>query len=225
MLTINPNAPALWLHTNACGDFTLLHRDAWEKIRGYAEFEMFSLHLDSLGIATAHHSGFRETWFPPPAVCYHIEHALGSGLTQENHAPLFERIEQQGISWFDYEVIEHLLKEKVPSPFNTEKWGLRDISLDETICTREGLKIQRVPKSLQTDPYASVTALQPQLNTDRYFRKALKHLTQPLASVQARAVEDDSKKSSKTNGDIEQFTQQVSSWFRKGIAELSRIPK
>src|SRR5262249_37142431 len=36
------------LHTNACGDFTLLSRDAWFRLRGYAELDVFSMHLDSL---------------------------------------------------------------------------------------------------------------------------------------------------------------------------------
>ena len=57
--------PPLWLHLNACGDFTLLHRDAWAKILGYAEFEMFSMHLDSFGMVTAHFSGFHEIWLAP----------------------------------------------------------------------------------------------------------------------------------------------------------------
>ena len=95
-LVAKASIPSLWLHLNACGDFTLLHRDAWAKIGGYAEFEMYSMHLDSIGVVTAHLSGFRETWFPPPAVCFHIEHAVGSGYTAENPAALFERIEAKG---------------------------------------------------------------------------------------------------------------------------------
>ena len=130
----------------ACGDFTLLHRDGWAKIGGYAEFEMFSLHLDSLGVVTAHLSGFREAWLPPPAVCFHIEHALGSGLTPENQAPMFERIERQGIGWLDFFVIEPFLNEmceKREIEFNTEAWGLRDIPLDETVCSREGIEVRK----------------------------------------------------------------------------------
>ena len=117
----------MWLHLNACGDFTLLHRDAWAKIGGYAEFETFSLHLDSLGMVTAHFSGFRETWLPPPAVCFHIEHAIGSGFTPENQAPMFERLERQGIGWLDFNVVEPLLDEmqdKRAIKFNTESVGI-----------------------------------------------------------------------------------------------------
>ncbi|PWU07456.1 MAG: hypothetical protein C5B47_06160 [Verrucomicrobia bacterium] len=235
-LTINSNAPALWLHTNGCGDFTLLHRDAWKKIRGYAEFEMFSLHLDSLGIATAHHAGIRETWFPPPAVCYHIEHALGSGLTQENQTPLFERIEQQGISWFDYDVIKPLLNEKQPFQFNTEKWGLRDIPLDETVCTCQGFRIQNVPSALQAAPYAAVTALHPELNTDRYFRNTLRHLSEHLqiqlrSRMQSKAAKIQMIRQILENINkewgfkLQQFSQRILGRLGKVVRRLSSIRK
>ena len=36
------------LHTNACGDFTLLSAADWANLRGYSELEVFSMHLDSL---------------------------------------------------------------------------------------------------------------------------------------------------------------------------------
>jgi len=155
----------IYLHLNGCGDFTLLHRDAWAKIGGYAEFEMFSLHLDSLGLVTAHLAGFRETWFPPPAVCFHIEHAIGSGYTAGNQAPMFERIERQGIGWFDLNVIESLfeeMREKWTLELNTDAWGMHDIPLDETVCTREGIKVQKMPEAFQPDRYAPVTAIRPQ---------------------------------------------------------------
>jgi hypothetical protein len=178
-LVAKADVPPLWLHLNACGDFTLMHRDGWAKIGGYAEFETFSLHLDSLGVVTAHLSGFREAWLPPPAVCFHIEHALGSGLTPENQAPMFERIERQGIGWLDFNVIEPFLdemREKRLIEFNTDAWGLRDIPLDETVCTRERIEVRKVPEALQADRYAPVTAIRPEINADRPFRVALKRL-------------------------------------------------
>ena len=45
------------LHTNACGDFQLIARDDWFALRGYPEFDGFSLHIDSLFEHAAHHSG------------------------------------------------------------------------------------------------------------------------------------------------------------------------
>ncbi|MDF1664085.1 MAG: hypothetical protein P1V97_20115, partial [Planctomycetota bacterium] len=35
------------LHTNACGDFTMLSKEKWLAILGYPELEMYSMHIDS----------------------------------------------------------------------------------------------------------------------------------------------------------------------------------
>jgi hypothetical protein len=179
VLTAKASMPLIGLHLNACGDFTLMHRDGWAKIGGYPEFEMYSFHIDSIGAVTAHLSGFRESWLPPPAVCFHIEHAVGSGFDGKNQSSLFERLEQQGISWFDYRVIEPLMDEiweKRGIEFNTEAWGLRDIPLEETVCTRERIEVLKVPETLQADRYAPVTAIRPEWNADQPFRIALRRL-------------------------------------------------
>jgi hypothetical protein len=192
-LVAKESIPFYCLHLAMPGDFTLLHRDAWAAIRGYAEFEMFPLHIDTLGVVAAHLAGFRETWFPPPAVCFHIEHAIGSGYTPENPAPMFERIERAGISWFDFSVIEPFIdemREKRMLDFNMDAWGLRDLHLDETVCTRERLEVRKVPASLQADRYAPVTALRPQFNSDLLFRVALRRLAETKArseNAEARA--------------------------------------
>ncbi|PWU07774.1 MAG: hypothetical protein C5B47_05630 [Verrucomicrobia bacterium] len=181
-LTAKPDVPLRWLHLDACGDFALLHRNGWQEIHGYAEFELFSLHIDSLGLMAAHRSRLYEAWFPPPAVCYHINHAYDSGFDPLNPKPMFERLEKQGISWLDFEVIQPLLKEKQFMQFNTEKWGLRDIPLDETLCTRHKLEIRKVPASLQAAPFAPVTALRPEFSADQHLRNAIKQLKQKLKS-------------------------------------------
>ena len=65
------------LHTNACGDFTLLHRGFWRQLRGYPEFDSYSFHLDSILCYAAHFGGARELVLEPPMVAYHIEHSGG----------------------------------------------------------------------------------------------------------------------------------------------------
>jgi hypothetical protein len=92
---------------------------------------------------------------------------------------MFERIERQGIGWLDFNVIEPFLdemREKRLIEFNTEGWGLRDIPLDETVCTRERIEVRKVPEALQADRYAPVTAIRPEINADRPFRVALRSL-------------------------------------------------
>ncbi len=47
------------LHTNACGDFLLMHRDAWAKIQGYPEVQTY-FHLDNYGVVNAACIGLRQ---------------------------------------------------------------------------------------------------------------------------------------------------------------------
>ena len=226
-LLAKASIPLLWLHLNACGDFTLLHRDAWTKIGGYAEFETFSLHLDSIGVVTAHLSGIRETWFPPPAVCFHIEHSIGSGLTPENQAPMFERIERQGIGWFDYNVIEVFLeemREKKTLEFNTDAWGLRDILLDETVCTRERIEVRKVPEALQADRYAPVTAIRPEFNADLPFRVALRRLIHvfeeraEVAETWKKAAEERAEVAETWKKAAEERAENAEAWAKADLA-------
>ncbi len=45
------------LHSNACGDFTLLSKQRWFRICGYPEWEVYSFHLDTLGLYAARIDG------------------------------------------------------------------------------------------------------------------------------------------------------------------------
>ena len=56
----HPSVRRTLLHTNACGDFTLLHRDVWFALRGYPEWPMYSMHLDSVPRRT---TGGHASWF------------------------------------------------------------------------------------------------------------------------------------------------------------------
>lgn len=142
VLVTGAEAPHNGLHLNACGDFTLLHRDGWERVGGYAEFETYSLHIDSLGVLAAHYSGFQETWFEPPAVCFHIEHSLGSGYTEVQASSLFERLSEQGIGWLDYQELKLLFlrmqREQDALQFNGPNWGFPEVRLREVRCGEAG---------------------------------------------------------------------------------------
>ena len=46
------------LHTNACGDFTLLSQQGWSAVSRVPELKLFSMHLDSLLLYPAHYAGF-----------------------------------------------------------------------------------------------------------------------------------------------------------------------
>ena len=50
---------------------------------------------------------------------------------------------RQGIGWFDFNVIDSFfeeMREKRMLELNTDAWGLRDIPLDETVCTVPSIK-------------------------------------------------------------------------------------
>jgi len=132
-----PAAHANFVHTNACGDFTLLAREHWFDLRGYPEFDLFSMNLDSIFCIAAHHGGAPELVLPDPMRIYHIEHATGSGWTPEGQAKLFERIRARGLSFVDNEEVlvwaSQMKRFNSPMIFNHDNWGMADFELKETV--------------------------------------------------------------------------------------------
>jgi len=126
---------AVYLHTNACGDFTLLAREHWLDLRGYPEFDLFSMNIDSVFCFAAHHGGAPEEFLPDPMRIYHIEHATGSGFTPEGQAKLFERIAAKGMSWITYQQVldwaSQMRSLERPIIFNGKEWGFAGIELPE----------------------------------------------------------------------------------------------
>jgi hypothetical protein len=123
------------LHTNACGDFTLLAREHWLDLRAYPEFDLFSMNIDSVFCYSAHYGGAPEEVLPDPIRIYHIEHAAGSGWTPEGQTALFERVRSKGMSWIDYhELIDwarQMSRLRLPMIFNRDDWGLANEDLRE----------------------------------------------------------------------------------------------
>jgi hypothetical protein len=133
-----PGAKApVFVHTNACGDFTLMAREHWFDLRGYPEFDLFSMNLDSVLCVAAHHGGAREQMLSEPMRIYHIEHGTGSGWTPEGQAKLFERIRARGLSFVDNEEVlvwaAQMNRLNSPMVFNHENWGLAEYDLKETV--------------------------------------------------------------------------------------------
>jgi hypothetical protein len=128
-------APA-FLHTNGCGDFTLLARERWFDLRAYAEFDFFSMNLDSLFCFAAHHGGAPEAVLPDPLRIYHIEHGKGSGWTPEGQKKLFDRIAALGLPMLDNDAVLQMAQQMrrldAPMIFNSDNWGLVDFDLPET---------------------------------------------------------------------------------------------
>jgi len=126
-----------FLHTNGCGDFTLLAREKWFDLRGYPEWDIFSMNIDSVFCFSAHYAGAREEVLSEPMRIYHIEHGSGSGWTPEGQKSLFDRIAAKGIPILDNEDVlqwgAQMRRLNSPMIFNHEAWGLADVSFDETV--------------------------------------------------------------------------------------------
>jgi hypothetical protein len=114
---------AAQLHTNGSGDFTLLSREDWLDLRGYPEFPIWPLHIDSLFCYAAHHAGMREIILRAPLRIFHIEH------------PVEDPDESNGVGRFqDHNVVkwvDQMRRFNAPVIFTRENWGLADVELPE----------------------------------------------------------------------------------------------
>jgi hypothetical protein len=125
-------------HTNACGDFELMARDKWLAMRGYPEYQGYSMHLDSLLLLGAVATGLvKEEILPYPMRHFHIEHSAGSGFTPEGELKLYEGLARRGIPFLLWDEVEHMVETLRHSQgrhnFNGEAWGLAPFELKETI--------------------------------------------------------------------------------------------
>lgn len=135
-------ADPVFLHTNTCGDFTLMEREHWFDLRGYPEFDLYSFHIDSVLCYAAHHGGAPEVMLREPFRIYHIEHGLGSGWTPEGEAKLFGRLRERGLPWLEYSELvgwaSQMRRLNCPVIFNRENWGLAGYDLPEKVLESVG---------------------------------------------------------------------------------------
>lgn len=137
---LTPSWQSPQLHTNACGDFTLMSREDWNAIKGYPEWEIFSFHLDSILLYIAHYAGIEEVILEDPVRIYHVEHASGWTPETERSQTLNKRLSSLGIPQLTMEQFSALttLMEQLGKPliFNNEHWGMAEEILPEV--TLEG---------------------------------------------------------------------------------------
>lgn len=123
------------LHTNACGDFTLLSREGWHRLRGYPELEMFSIHLDSVFCQMAHYAGMKEVVLKAPCRMYHMDHH--SGWNPDQIAGVIDTMKKKEVPMLENDQytawVEQMYEQKSPLVFNEENWGLADYALKETV--------------------------------------------------------------------------------------------
>jgi len=129
------------LHTNACGDFTLMAKANWMALRAYPEFPLRAMKLDGLLCYAAHYGGAREKVLESPFKIYHMDHpargdgaltAIGERDAAKNGSSVPQISREQYQDWTN-----RMQASRKPLLFNDELWGLRDETLPETLIGAE----------------------------------------------------------------------------------------
>jgi hypothetical protein len=123
------------LHTNGCGDFTLLSREDWFRLRGYPEWPIFSWHIDSVFLFAASANDIPQIALDSRHRIYHIDHSKGSGWSHDGAAALFTRLDSNGIPYISNELARRKQLEFAETPvagiINGEDWGFAGHHLPE----------------------------------------------------------------------------------------------
>ncbi len=117
------------LHTWACGDFQLLHRDDWARLSGFSELDAFSFHIDSLFSITCHYAGIEEVALSDAYPHYHIDHGVGKSIKSNSYMTKRKKtlyhIAYQTLLQCDYQ----MKRQNDYFVFNNANWGLAGYDL------------------------------------------------------------------------------------------------
>ena len=122
------------LHTNACGDFTMLSAEYWHRAAGHPEFPLRAMKLDGLFCYSAHYAGAKEIVLKEPMRIYHLEHparsdgALLALAKRETDSRTLQLPLNQYRAW-----IAQMRHTRQPIIFNDVNWGLAGEELAETV--------------------------------------------------------------------------------------------
>ncbi|MCF8464388.1 MAG: hypothetical protein K9G41_06090 [Flavobacteriales bacterium] len=125
----------LSLDTHACGDFTLMAKSDWLKIDGYPELDLYSIHVDSMGLVAARALGINQVILEPDCCSYHIYHADGWESFKDSPIDLVKFIEKRpGLDWHSVDSTgKWMIKNKVGWGLNKPNWGWADKKFDEYV--------------------------------------------------------------------------------------------
>jgi len=111
-------------HTNCSGDFMLLHRDQWHRLRGYPENTYLAMHTDSIFVLQAAHSGLKEFVFHQPV--YHQDHSRryqsDGNETDTDIQQMFDQMNRDG---------SNMEKTGRPIVYNNDSWGCSEYQFSE----------------------------------------------------------------------------------------------
>ena len=115
------------IHTNASGDFLLMHREAWYALQGYPELPTSS-HIDGYMCVMAASGGMRQIVLRGRRRIYHQEHERAVNWTnpEDSDRPVtsYELWTQR---------CEEMLRDQKPRLFNADGWGLGAAKLSEDV--------------------------------------------------------------------------------------------
>lgn len=112
------------IHTNACGDFTLLSKAKWMELTGYLEYELWSPYVDSVFLYMAYGSGLRQETLPWPV--YHPRHVRSWVVEQPTDLPMLSQSDVEGMR-------AACVPNNMPFIHNKDGWGLESVALEEVI--------------------------------------------------------------------------------------------
>jgi len=110
------------IHTNACGDFTLLSKATWLELTGYLEYELWSPYVDSVFLYMAYGSGLRQETLPWPV--YHPRHAGSWAVERLTDLPTLGQDDVEGMR-------KACTPNNIPFVHNRDGWGLEGVVLEE----------------------------------------------------------------------------------------------
>ncbi len=139
-----PQMKVAELDTMACGDFTLMHKSDWEKIQGYPELDLYSIHIDSMALIAARALNIKQEILPQNMCSYHIYHKEGWESYKENPVDLIKFIEKRpGLDWHAITEAAHwLIENNEKWNLNSKNWGFNDVEFEEEIFKSSAIKEQ-----------------------------------------------------------------------------------
>lgn len=121
--------------TDACGDFTLMSKDMWTRVRGYPELGLYSIYVDGLACHAAVACGALQQVLPPSVCLFHAEHESG-WATMNCFEKVRFGIERPMLDYLLYsQWVAWMHSNHDVAPWNSSDWGCANEELDE-VCFR-----------------------------------------------------------------------------------------
>jgi hypothetical protein len=118
-------------HTNASGDFTLMHQSVWKGLRGHPELALGDGYIDGLMVYLATMTGIQPMFLRRPICAFHLKHDLSFGDTEGKR----KRMERRPSLDYDAEYTDWCrdMVENGALNTNSTNWGFGDVSFEEKV--------------------------------------------------------------------------------------------